>query len=537
MRVSTGQIYESQAANYQRNYAKFLKTGEEVSSEIKLNTASDDPVGAARVLQLAQQNSMLEQYAANISTINNNSANSETALNSIVDALGRARELALAAGNGAQTDADRVAVASELKQLQSHILGLMNSQDANGQYLFSGTDSAQPPYSMNADGTYSYHGNQTAVNLPVGEGLVLPSNVTGWQAFDQAGNSTRTSMTQTSGPNDSKVHFSGGAVSSGAAYNSSFLDGQPYKVSFVSDPAGPKLLITDATGADVTADASTGGAFGFSNAQNQNITFRGVDLSLNINLSPAEAASAATANAALVPTPPAERSFTLEATPASVSTTRSPGNSAATVTSSAVGSSAADREAFNNTFPAGGAILKFTASGYELYAQPLSNNNPAIASGSSFGPTITAAGVVFEFSTTPAPQPGDQFVIDTSTHQSKNVLNTLSDLISALSTPIDGNQLATQQFGAALTSGLNNLANGIEQASTARSTIGAQQEAAIAQNTTNELIRGNNVVESQSYTKSDAFEAASRLTLEKTMLDASQQVFLQLSRLNLFSQL
>ena len=47
MRISTTQFYEATNANYQRNYSNLNKTSEEVSSGIKLNTASDDPVGAS----------------------------------------------------------------------------------------------------------------------------------------------------------------------------------------------------------------------------------------------------------------------------------------------------------------------------------------------------------------------------------------------------------------------------------------------------------------------------------------------------------
>ncbi|EPN16367.1 flagellar hook-associated protein FlgL, partial [Pseudomonas syringae pv. actinidiae ICMP 19070] len=211
MRISTTQFYESTNTNYQRTYSNVLKTSEEVSSGIKLNTASDDPVGAARVLQLAQQNSMLTQYASNIGTINTNIVNSETALTSIVDTMQAAREVVVSAGNGAYTDSDRLAKAAELKQYQSQILGLMNSQDANGQYIFAGSKSSAPPYAQNADGTYSYSGDQTSVNLAIGDGLVLPSNTTGHEAFEQAVNTTRTSSTLLSpATDDGKVGLTGG---------------------------------------------------------------------------------------------------------------------------------------------------------------------------------------------------------------------------------------------------------------------------------------------------------------------------------------
>jgi len=530
MRISTTQFYESTTANYQRTYSNVLKTSEEVSSGVKLNTASDDPIGAARVLQLAQQNSMLTQYESNIGTINTNVVNAETALTSIVDTIQAARELVVSAGNGAYTDADRTAKAGELRQYQSQILGLMNSQDSNGQYIFGGSKTSAPPYSLNADGSYSYNGDQTSINLAVGDGLILPSNITGFEAFEQAVNTTRTSSTLVNpAVDDGKVNLTGGLVKSTSAYNANYQAGEPYTVTFLS---GTQFKITDGTGTDVTTEASSAGKFSYSSFADQTFTFRGVELTMNINLSAADTATAATADAALT-----NREYRLASTPDNVSTARSPGNtSAAAISSSAVSTSPADTTAFNNTFPSNGAILKFTSStDYELYATPLTSSSKPVSTGTMSGTTANASGVNFVVSGTP--NPGDQFVVQSGTRQTENILNTLSSVIKALSTPTDGNLVASQNLDAALTSALGNLSSSMDQASTARSNGGARQNAAIAQGVTNDLLKGNNTVEQGTFVNADLVEATTRLTLQKTMLEASQQVFTQLSRLNLFSQL
>lgn len=537
MRISTTQFYESTAANYQRSYSNVSKTSEEVSSGIKLNTASDDPVGAARVLQLAQQNSMLTQYESNIGIINTSVVNSETALTSIVDTMQAAREVIVSSGNGAYTDADRLAKAGELKQYQSQILGLMNSQDSNGQYIFGGSKSSAPPYTANADGSYSYNGDQTSINLAVGDGLVLASNITGFEAFEQAVNTTRTSSTllpPAATPNapvvdDGKVGLTGGLVKSTAAYNANYQAGEPYTLSFLS---GTQFKITDATGADVTTEASSAGKFSSSSFADQTFTFRGVELTMNINLNAADTTAPSSADTVL-----ANREYRLASTPDAITTARSPGNtSAAAISSSAVGTTAADLTAFNTTFPSGGAILKFTSStDYELYATPLTSSSKPVSTGTMSGTTANASGVNFTVSGTP--DAGDQFVVQSGTRQTENILNTLSAAIKALSTPTDGNLVASQKLNASLTSALGNLTSSIDQASTARSNGGARQLAATAQGVTNDLLKGNNTTEQGTYVNADLVEATTRLTLQKTMLDASQQVFIQLSRLNLFSQL
>ncbi|WP_445380361.1 flagellar hook-associated protein 3 [Pseudomonas syringae] len=530
MRISTTQFFESTNTNYQRNYSNLNKTSEEVSSGIKLNTAGDDPVGAARVLQLAQQNSMLTQYETNIGTINTNVVTTETTLTSIIDTMQAAREQIVSAGSGAFTDSDRLAKASALKQYQSQILGLMNSQDPNGQYIFSGSKASTPPYAQNADGSYSYKGDQTSVNLAVGDGLVMASNTTGFEAFEQSVNTTRTSATLLSpATDDGKIGLSGGLVTSTPTYNASYQGGEPYTLTFLS---GTQFKITDASGTDVSSDTSSGGKFSHGSFDAQTFTFRGVEMTLNVNLPAADRVSDATADAALT-----NRSYQLASTPDSVSTARSAGNtSTATVSSSAVGNTAADRTAFNNTFPTEGAILKFTSpTDYDLYAAPLTSNSKPVSSGTMTGSTANASGVNFNISGTPAA--GDQFIVESGTHQTENILNTLTAAIKALSTPTDGNLVASQNMTAALNTALGNMSSSIEQASTARSSGGARQLAATAQGTTNDLLKDNNTTEQGTYVNADIVEATTRLTLQKTMLDASQQVFTMLSKLNLFSQL
>jgi len=533
MRISTTQFYEVSTANYQRSYSNVLKTTQEISSGVKLNTAADDPVGAARVLQLSQQNSMLTQYASNISTINTSITNSETALKSIQDSILAARDLIIKVNNGSYTDDDRISTAGELKALQSQILGLMNSQDSNGQYMFSGSKSSVPPYSMNADGTYSYNGDQTALKLAVGDGLSLAANTTGFEAFEQAVNNTRTSSTRISpAVDDGKVGLSAGLVKSTSTYNDSYQGGEPYSLTFIS---ATEFRITDGATPpnDVTVDASNAGKFSYSSFDDQTFTFRGVELKLNVNLSDAEKATATTAGTALT-----GRSYELGSTPDTITVSRSPGNPSPTaVSGAAVGTSAADLTAYNNIFPTTGAVLKYSSTdGYQLFASPYAAGNAPVAAGVVTGPMVKAAGVEFTITGGP-PADGDIFLVQGGTHQTENILNTLTNVIGVLNTKTDGSLVATQNLNSALTSALGNVTSSLEQVSSAISAGGARQVAAEAQNSTNDLLKGNNSLEQDGYVKADVIEATTRLTLQKTMLEASQMVFTQLSRLNLFSQL
>lgn len=341
MRISTAQYYEITAANYQRNFNKAIATSNEASSLVRINTAADDPIGAGRLLQLGQQSAMLDQYKTNIGSTKNALSLQETTLDSIGTALQRVKELALAASNGIATDADRKAYASELGQIQQQVLGLMNSKDASGNYLFSGSKTDTAPYSQNADGTYSYNGDQTTIDLGIGDGMTVGTNTTGWDAFQQTINTSRTQTTMTApAVDDGRVVLSNGTVGTSSTYNAKFTGGQPYTVSFLSST---QLKITDSLGNDVTAEASQNGLISNANGANQTVSFRGVDLKLNINLK-----SGDTNPDAVI----AGHSFNLSSTSDTFNTSRSAGNPSTAVIT---GSSVTDPTAYTNAFQIGRA--------------------------------------------------------------------------------------------------------------------------------------------------------------------------------------
>jgi len=521
MRISTSQYYETTAANYQRGYNDLLQTSAEASSLVKVNTAADDPAGAARLLQLGQQSAALTQYASNISTLKGSYSQSETTLTAIQTAMQSAREIGLSANNGTNTDADRKAYAQQLGQIQQTILGLMNSQDANGNYLFGGSKSTTPPYTANSDGTYSYNGDQSQLNLAIGDNHSVPSNITGWEAFQQSINTARTQTTMTApAVDDGRVTLSNGQISNSATYDAKFSSGQPYTVSFLSST---QIKITDASGTDVTAEASQNGVISNSNGANQTVTFRGVDLGLNINLKSGDVPDTVIAG----------HTFTLAAQPDTFNTSRSAGNPSTAVVTGATTTSSA---AYTSTFPSGGAILKFTsATAYDLYAAPITATSRPVSSGTMAGSTATAAGVSLTFSGTPAA--GDQFVVQPNNHQTQNILDTLNQMITALNTPSDGNAVALQKQLATMNASISNVTSAMNQAGSAITSLGTRGQALDDQSTTNQSLTLANTTSQSAIRDADPATVMTQLTLQQTMLQAAQLAFSKVNQLGLFNKI
>lgn len=521
MRISTAQFYESTAANYQKNFANIVKSSEEASSLVRVNTAADDPVGASRLLQLGQQASMLDQYQVNATTIKATLGTAEAVMTSINNVLQRAKELAVSAGNGAYTDADRQATAAELGQIEEQLLSLMNTQDENGKYIFAGSKGDTVPFTRNSDGTYSYNGDQVTLDLAVGDTMSMATNSTGWDTFQQAINTSRSQVTMNLPTvDDGRITLTNGQVSSNVSYNSKFRSGEPYTVEFASDT---QLKITDSAGNDVTAEASQGGAFDPTSKSGQAVSFRGVELTLNVNLQTGDDP------AVVLP----GREFTLESKPDSFTATRSPGNtSGAQVT----GSSIANSTAYHASFPSGSAILKFTSpTDFELYAAPLTADSKPVSTGTLAGNVATASGVSFTLSG--APDADDQFSVAVNTHETQNILDTVNQLKTALNTPTNGDPIATQKLQASIASGIGNLASGTDQLSSALSSVGGRGSALDTQIDTNQSLALANTQTQSSIRDSDPAEVMTRLTLQQTMLQASQLAFSKIAQLGLFNKI
>ncbi|MHA7115513.1 flagellar hook-associated protein 3 [Pseudomonas promysalinigenes] len=521
VRISTAQFYNTNQANYQSNFAKTVQSQQEASDGIRVRSAKDDPVGAARLLQLEQQQNMLKQYSGNITSVRNALGTAESTLNSIGTILQRVNELAVSSGNGSFTDADRKANAEELSSLEDQLFTLMNSKDENGKYIFSGSKGDTQPFVRNADGTYSYQGDQSKLNLQVGDMLSLAANETGYDAFQQALNTSRSQTTLTApATDDGRVSLSNGQVSGSATYNDRFRSGEPYKIEFISST---EYKITDANNNDVTLEASQGGKFD-PKAENATISFRGVDLRLDVSF---QAGDKGNEDAVI-----AGHTFSLSSKSDDVSGTRSPGNASS---EQITGATITDQAAYQAAFPSGGAVLKFTGTNtFDLYASPVTADSRPVASGALGGPdgtTATAAGVSFELSGVPSN--GDSFAVKVDTHQTQNVLDTISKLRTALSTPQDSDPVARQNFLASLDSAIGNIASATNQVSSSISAIGGRGQALDVQAETNEALSTENTKTQSSIRESDPAEVMLRLQMQTNMLQASLQAYAKVANLSL----
>jgi len=173
MRISSTQIYQQGVESMLERQRELAETQLQVSTGKRILRPSDDPSGSVRILDLKESEQRLAQYQRNADWATARLDQEETALDSITNILQRVRELNVQGNNDTYTATDRAAIAAEVGQLRDNFLQLVNSQDANGEYIFSGYRTLSKPMeqTLNAAGEaqFTYNGDEGQRLLQIGE--------------------------------------------------------------------------------------------------------------------------------------------------------------------------------------------------------------------------------------------------------------------------------------------------------------------------------------------------------------------------------
>src|SRR5580700_228960 len=238
------------------------QTQNQVSSGLNFTSPSQDPIAAGAVNNYDQALAQSQQYTANGNSAQTSLQTEDTALSQLQSQLQSLRSLALEANSGTQTGEDLTAIAEQATQIQNSLLTLANTQDGNGQYIFSGFATQTEPFSLTATGA-SYAGAQGQNQIQIAPGQTLASGDNGDVVFNQikTGNGTFT-VTANAGNTGSGI-LGATTVTGTAGYS-----GKTYSINFTAPNA---YQVLDSLGNVVTSGAYTSG---------QTISFGGAQVTL-----------------------------------------------------------------------------------------------------------------------------------------------------------------------------------------------------------------------------------------------------------------
>ena len=181
--LSTNLFFDKATNQLQTVQSNLATTQEQLSTGLKVNRPSDAPDKASLLTNLISQIERQSSYQNTLKTIDTRLEAQHTALTNVSDELTRLKELAVQAANDTLSAADRESVGIEMKGIRDQILSLANSQDANNNYIFSGSRVQTPSFGKDASGRVVYQGDQSRMVVAVGDSRRMSMNMPGSDAF------------------------------------------------------------------------------------------------------------------------------------------------------------------------------------------------------------------------------------------------------------------------------------------------------------------------------------------------------------------
>jgi flagellar hook-associated protein 3 FlgL len=194
MRVSTQQIFDLGTTRLVDLQSRLQKTQEQIATGRRILSPSDDPVAATRVLDVTQSQTINKQYGVNRQYATNVLSQAEVTLGSVTELLKDVSDSIITAGNGTLSDAERGYIATELSGRLQELLGLANTRDSSGNYLFSGFQSNTQPFVQTATGA-TYQGDLGQQKIQVDATRQMAVNSPGSIVFQSGGQDVFATLT------------------------------------------------------------------------------------------------------------------------------------------------------------------------------------------------------------------------------------------------------------------------------------------------------------------------------------------------------
>lgn len=270
MRISSNTIYNFNVTALNQMQAQLQQTQQQVASGSRMVNAASDPVAYTRAMDLTQMDAINTQQSANRTAATDPLSLAGNTLQSVTQMLQDIRTTAVAAGGANVTDSNRATMAKTLSGQLQQLIGLANSPDGSGNYLFSGFQSKTPPFSTTSTGVVTYNGDGGQQLIQVSNGRQLAVNDNGADVFMRIKSGNGTFATQAAATNTG-----GGIIDKGAVTNPAALTGNGYSIAF-SVAAG----VTTYSVTNTTTGAAVAGMTAQPFTPGQAISFDGMQMSI-----------------------------------------------------------------------------------------------------------------------------------------------------------------------------------------------------------------------------------------------------------------
>jgi flagellar hook-associated protein 3 FlgL len=170
---------------------------QQMSSGHLINMPSDNPAGAATLVENFSQQNATDQFLQNTSNVEGQLQTADSTLSSLVNALNQAISLGVQGGTSTASLQDQQQIAQEVQGIQTQVLQLANTS-FEGNYIFAGTATTTVPFTADptAPDGVTYNGNNHTNSVEIAEGRSVQTNLPGSQIFQGSGGDVMGALNQ-----------------------------------------------------------------------------------------------------------------------------------------------------------------------------------------------------------------------------------------------------------------------------------------------------------------------------------------------------
>ena len=245
MRIPTFTQFQRQTEMIATQFDQMSRLQAQASSGKKLINNSDDPVLAGQITSTEDFIEKLNGFSHNAILAQNRGNDMDTALKNAIAKVSDIQRIIQNSRNGTLKDEDRANLAKQLRGGINSLLTLANSQNAQGKYIFSGSNTSLPPFVQNGS-NYQYQGSYDPTMIDIGPNFSTIYCDSGNNVFGNIPTGNGTYTVDASSSNTGTA-----ATSAGTVISQNYVS-DTYTLSFATNGAGETVYqIVGATSGQV----------------------------------------------------------------------------------------------------------------------------------------------------------------------------------------------------------------------------------------------------------------------------------------------
>ena len=183
MKISTALFYKTSSEQMSSQQSKVSSLQAKLGTGNQILNPSEDTSKAATISRLESARAKQDTFLHNVDTAQTRLTLEEASMESMTEVMQRITELNIQAASDTSTSMDRRIIANEVRALRDELLKMLNTQDVNGDYIFSGSKTRTPSFMRGADGIVEYTGDQSRTSVNVSEVRTIEINTLGSDLF------------------------------------------------------------------------------------------------------------------------------------------------------------------------------------------------------------------------------------------------------------------------------------------------------------------------------------------------------------------